>query len=190
MSSSAFNDDDPDRGCCSSWLPLENVLASTNYMIQITPLDSLGDTARSRSAGGRSSSAPGSRLDLRDPRPRRRSAGLGGNDVITGGNGADLIFGGPGNDRWTEGRLGSIFDRHGVDILRGSGGLDVLDARDRHAGRHPRRRPGPGLVQRRPHGQQARLPLARRPRPFEGPQPPGRRGDPALATLYSRIHGL
>ena len=33
-----FNDDDPDRGCCSSWIPLIDADSSTTYMIQVSAL--------------------------------------------------------------------------------------------------------------------------------------------------------
>ena len=33
-----INDDDPDRGCCSSWIGLVDAQAMTNYYINISPL--------------------------------------------------------------------------------------------------------------------------------------------------------
>jgi Ca2+-binding RTX toxin-like protein len=133
----AVNDDDPDRGCCSSWVPLENALASKTYMIQITPLDALGDTSELTLSWGPLILGTEARDTILGTPASEEIRGLGGNDVIVGGNGADLIFGGTGNDR-TDGKAGSdlIFDRRGIDVLQGSGGLDVLDARDRMRGDH------------------------------------------------------
>ena len=45
-----------------------------------------------------------------------------GADLVFGGRGNDSIRGGPGND--------FLLDRTGVDLLRGDSGVDVLDARD------------------------------------------------------------
>jgi Ca2+-binding RTX toxin-like protein len=127
----AANDDDPDRGCCSSWIALEDALASTTYMIQVTPLEGVGDTSELTLSWGPLIVGTEAGETIVGTPGAEEIRGFGGNDVILGGNGADLIFGGTGNDRM-DGKSGSdrIFDRRGIDVLQGSGGLDVLDARD------------------------------------------------------------
>jgi Ca2+-binding RTX toxin-like protein len=128
----SLNDDDPDRGCCSSWIGLRDAEASTTYMIQVAPLGDAGDvtlTWRPAILGtsGRDTLAGTSGDD--------EIRGLGGNDTITGAGGADLVFGGGGNDTLGGGAGADlVFDHHGDDVLNGNGGADRLDARDRRAG--------------------------------------------------------
>ncbi len=138
------NDDDPDRGCCSSWLPLVDAEASKTYMIQITPLEGLFDTTRiTLSWGPLVLGSPGGETLTGTP-GAEEIRGLGGGDLILGGGGADLIFGGGGNDVMNgQGGSDLIFDRHGRDVLRGAGGADSLDARDRARGDQLIGGPGP-----------------------------------------------
>jgi hypothetical protein len=126
------NDDDPDRGCCSSWVPLVNAQATTTYMIQVSPLG-FGEGADDivlqwgplvlGSGGANVLNGTAGAEELR---------GLGGNDLIRGFGGNDLVFGGRGNDD-SRGGAGNDFllDRVGVDVLRGEGGNDTLNTRDR-----------------------------------------------------------
>jgi hypothetical protein len=87
------NDDDPDRGCCASWVPLKGATAGTVYMIAVSPFDEnepesvvlnwspllLGTRASNVIVG--TSAAD----EIR---------GLAGNDVLRGLGGDDQIFGG------------------------------------------------------------------------------------------------
>ena len=130
-----FNDDDPDRGCCSSWLALVDAEASTTYMIQVGPLEGFGGegvvtlswsplilgTERPghshRDAGRRGD--PRARRQRRHPRRRRERLALRRQrQRPLGGQGGDDV----------------IFDRRGHDVLRGAAGADILDARDRRRG--------------------------------------------------------
>jgi Ca2+-binding RTX toxin-like protein len=127
-----FNDDDPDRGCCSSWIPLIDADSTTTYMIQISSL-SFGGSASLQwgplifgTTGADTLTGTAGAEELR---------GRGGNDVLRGGGGTDLVFGGTGNDL-TVGGAGNDFllDRSGTDTLAGVGGADTLDSRDARRG--------------------------------------------------------
>jgi Ca2+-binding RTX toxin-like protein len=123
------NDDDPDRGCCSSWVPLLNADSGITYLIQVTALDETGGPLRLTwgplifgTNGADTIVGTGAAEEIRGSR---------GNDSIRAGGGADLVFGGLGNDS-TRGGPGNdlVFDRTGLDVLQGGSGLDVLNARD------------------------------------------------------------
>jgi Ca2+-binding RTX toxin-like protein len=127
------NDDDPDRGCCSSWIGLVDAVATTTYYINVSPL-SLEAGPLNLSWGP---------LILGDAAPNvitgtpaaEEIRGLGGEDILAGAGGADLVFGGRGNDSIRGGPANDlVFDRTGLDLLRGDSGNDVLDARDRARG--------------------------------------------------------
>jgi Ca2+-binding RTX toxin-like protein len=127
------NDDDPDRGCCTSWIPLRNATATTTYRIQVTPLSfDAGQFALQwgplilGTNGADALAGTGGAEEIR---------GRGGTDTIAGGGGGDLVFGGGGNDILAGGAGNDLlFDRAGIDVLRGQQGNDTLDARDRAAG--------------------------------------------------------
>ena len=122
------NDDDPDRGCCSSWVPIRDATAGTIYSIAISPFFGPGDlvlnwtplilgTPESDDLMG----TPG------DDEIRARGGsdllrGRGGNDTLFGGRGPDREYGGTGDD--------FVLDRAGVDSLFGRAGDDQLNARD------------------------------------------------------------
>jgi Ca2+-binding RTX toxin-like protein len=127
------NDDDPDRGCCSSWIGLVDAETTTTYYINISPLSLeagpinlawgpliLGD------AGPNIITGTSAAEEIRGMGGEDRIAGAGGNDLVFGGRSNDSIRGGPGNDL--------VFDRTGLDVLQGDSGVDVLDARDRVRG--------------------------------------------------------
>jgi Ca2+-binding RTX toxin-like protein len=125
----AQNDDDPDRGCCSSWLALVNADAATTYLIQVAalgedggPLDLSWGPLIFGTNGADTIVGTAAAEEIRGRR---------GNDSIRGGGGADLIFGGRGNDV-SRGGAGNDFvlDRSGTDLLFGDGGRDRLFARD------------------------------------------------------------
>lgn len=128
-----FNDDDPDRGCCSSWIPLVDAEASTTYRIQVSAL-SFGANSLSLQWGPLIFGTNGvdTLVGTSGPEEIRARAG---NDVVRGGGGADLLFGGRGNDN-SAGGAGNDFvlDRSGTDALLGGGGADTLDARDAQRG--------------------------------------------------------
>lgn len=128
-----FNDDDPDRGCCSSWIPLIDADSSTTYMIQVSAL-SFEPNSLTLQWGPLIFGTSGADTLTGTAGPEELR-GRGGNDVVGGGGGADLVFGGSGNDR-TVGGAGNdlVFDRSGADVLLGSGGADTLDARDSRPG--------------------------------------------------------
>jgi len=145
----AFNDDDPDRGCCSSWVALVDAEASTTYMIQVAPLEgfaSEGEIVLSWSPLLLGTDGPDT---LTGTPAVEELRGLGGNDVVLGGGGADALFGGAGNDMLGgQGGADVIFDHRGRDVLRGAGGPDSLDARDRRRGDRLLGGPGPDLCRR------------------------------------------
>jgi Ca2+-binding RTX toxin-like protein len=127
------NDDDPDRGCCSSWIGLVDAEATTTYYINISPLSLeagpinlswgpliLGD------AGPNVLTGTSAAEEIRGMGGEDQIAAAGGNDLVFGGRSNDSIRGGPGNDR--------VVDRTGLDVLQGDSGVDVLDARDRARG--------------------------------------------------------
>lgn len=124
-----INDDDPDRGCCSSWVPLVDAQATTTYMIQVTPLNGVGGVLALQwgplilgTAAGEvlAGTAAGEEIRAR-----------GGNDSVLGHGGADLLFGGRGNDALRGGPgFDFLLDRSGSDSLVGDGGRDRIDVRD------------------------------------------------------------
>jgi D-alanyl-D-alanine carboxypeptidase len=92
----------------------------------------VGDNSR-----GTSGDRAGNVIDIEHQFARAAGAnnqilGLDGNDVLSGGRGADRILGGSGNDR-IDGRDGDdlLADGAGNDLVRGGGGRDLLVA---HAG--------------------------------------------------------
>jgi Ca2+-binding RTX toxin-like protein len=127
-----INDDDPDRGCCSSWVPIKETTAGTVYSIAVFPLEGFGDSLVLRwsplilgtldsdilvgTNGADEIRGMGSLDVLR---------GRGGNDALFGGSAADVVSGGDGNDL--------LIDRRGTDDLYGGAGNDVVNARDGHA---------------------------------------------------------
>lgn len=127
------NDDDPDRGCCSSWIGLVDAEATTTYYINISPLSleagpinlSWGPLILGN-AGPNIITGTSAAEEIRGMGGEDRIAGAGGNDLVFGGRSNDSIRGGPGNDL--------VFDRTGLDVLQGDSGVDVLDARDRVRG--------------------------------------------------------
>ena len=128
-----FNDDDPDRGCCSSWIPLVDAQASTTYRIQVSSLD-FRPAPLALQWGPLIFGTPGADT-LTGTAGAEEIRGLRGNDVLRGGGGADLVFGGRGNDDSLGGAGNDfLFDRSGIDLLSGAGGRDTLDARDRARG--------------------------------------------------------
>lgn len=127
------NDDDPDRGCCSSWVPLVNADASTTYRIQVAALSEDGGplrlTWRPLILGTGAADVLVGTAGAEEIRARGGNDGVmagGGNDLVFGGRGRDVLRGGPGGD--------FILDRFGVDVLRGQNGADLLNARDRRPG--------------------------------------------------------
>ena len=128
-----INDDDPDRGCCSSWIGLVDAQSMTNYYINISPLSleagpiklSWGPLILGNGAPNIITGTPAAE-EIRGMGGEDTIAGAGGADLVFGGRGTDSIRGGPGND--------FLLDRSGLDLLRGDGGADVLDARDNRPG--------------------------------------------------------
>lgn len=126
------NDDDPDRGCCSSWVPLVDAEATTTYMIQVSTLSfSEGGSGIKLQWGPLIIGTPGPNV-LTGTAGAEEIRGLGGNDVIRAHGGNDLVFGGRGDDV-LRGSTGNdvLFDHSGRDVLRGERGNDTLNARDR-----------------------------------------------------------
>jgi Ca2+-binding RTX toxin-like protein len=127
------NDDDPDRGCCSSWVPLVNADASTTYSIQVSALAEDGRAITLSWGplilGTRGSDTLVGTAGAEEIRAR------GGSDNVSAGGGADLVFGGGGNDV-LRGNGGNdlVFDHRGTDLLMGQTGADRLDAKDRRPG--------------------------------------------------------
>jgi Ca2+-binding RTX toxin-like protein len=127
------NDDDPDRGCCSSWVPLVNADSGTTYLIQVTALEETGGPLRLSWGplifGTNGADTIVGTAAAEEIRGRR------GNDSVRGGGGADLVYGGAGNDV-SRGGAGNdlVFDRTGTDSLFGDGGRDTLFARDSRRG--------------------------------------------------------
>ena len=123
------NDDDPDRGCCSSWIGLVDAEATTTYYINISPL-SLEAGPIKLSWGPLILGTAGPNV-ITGTSVAEEIRGLGGEDLIAGGGGNDLVFGGRSNDS-IRGGPGNDFllDRTGLDVLQGDSGVDVLDARD------------------------------------------------------------
>jgi Ca2+-binding RTX toxin-like protein len=134
-----INDDDPDRGCCSSWVPIANTTSGTTYSIAVLPFeDSTGGHVVLRWSPLVLGGSAGETLlgTAGDDEIRGRGGndvvrGFGGRDVIFGGSGRDAIFGGPGRDLEYGGAGNdSLFDHRGVDRLFGGEGNDRLNARD------------------------------------------------------------
>lgn len=127
------NDDDPDRGCCSSWVPLLNADSGTTYLLRITALEEDGGPLRLSWGplvfGTNGADTLVGTASAEEIRGRR------GNDSIQGGGGADLVFGGRGNDV-SRGGAGAdlVFDRSGTDRLLGNAARDRLFARDFRGG--------------------------------------------------------
>jgi RTX calcium-binding nonapeptide repeat (4 copies) len=125
------NDDDPDRGCCSSWVPIRNATAGTTYSISVGALDGFCRTCNvvlnwsPLILGG---SGPDTLVGGAGAEEIR---GRGGADILRGGGGHDSLLGGRGNDR-EDGGPGNdvVLDRAGVDRLFGRIGNDQLDSRD------------------------------------------------------------
>jgi len=128
-----INDDDPDRGCCSSWIGLVDAQAMTNYYINISPLSL--EAGPIKLSWGPLILGNGAPNIITGTVAAEEIRGMGGEDTIAGAGGADLIFGGRGTDS-IRGGPGNDFllDRSGLDLLRGDSGADVLDARDNRPG--------------------------------------------------------
>jgi Ca2+-binding RTX toxin-like protein len=136
-----INDDDPDRGCCSSWVPIANTTSGTTYSIAVLPFeDSTGGHVVLRWSPLILGGSAGETLlgTAGDDEIRGRGGndvvrGFGGRDAIFGGSGRDAMFGGPGRDLEYGGAGNdSLFDHRGVDRLFGGEGNDRLNARDSH----------------------------------------------------------
>lgn len=128
------NDDDPDRGCCTSWVPLVNADATTTYMIKVEPLSGRGGAfGLEWSPLILGTNGPDNLLGTAAADEIR---GRGGGDVIAGGGGNDVLFGGGGNDVVRgEGGADFLLDRFaGDDLLAGGNGDDVLNTRDFRGG--------------------------------------------------------
>jgi Ca2+-binding RTX toxin-like protein len=123
------NDDDPDRGCCSSWVPIANATAGTIYSIAVSPLGGSGlDVVLNWSPlilgtpGGDSLIGTTGADEIRGQGGADVLRGRGGNDTLFGGRGSDEEYGGAGDDL--------VLDRRGADRLSGGTGDDRLNARD------------------------------------------------------------
>jgi len=132
-----LNDDDPDRGCCSSWIPLVDADSATTYQIQVTPLGfpDFPEPMIALSWGPLVLGTGGADV-LVGTAGAEEIRGRGGPDMLSGGGGDDLLFGGRGNDV-SRGGSGDdlVFDRRGAfDILLGQGDEDRVDARDGRPG--------------------------------------------------------
>jgi Ca2+-binding RTX toxin-like protein len=126
-----INDDDPDRGCCSSWVPISDTTAGTTYSIAVLPLDAALDlvlrwsplilgTPDTDDLFGTPNAE-----EIRGLGGPDLLRGRGGNDALFGGTSIDVLRGGDGND--------FLFDHRGTDDLYGGAGNDVVNARDRSA---------------------------------------------------------
>lgn len=123
------NDDDPDRGCCSSWVPIRNATAGTTYHIAVRPL--FCEDCRVVLNWSPLILGGGGDDTLVGTAGREEIRGRGGKDLLRGGGGDDWLFGGPGNDRSAGGSgRDLVFDHRGTDNLLGNTGNDRLDARD------------------------------------------------------------
>lgn len=131
-----INDDDPDRGCCFSWVPIRNATAGTTYSISVS---NLGAGLPTDSCQRCALIVNWSPLILGTAGPETllgtagndEIRGQGGADVLRGGGGNDTLFGGSGNDREYGGAGNDgILDRRGADQLFGQAGNDRLNARD------------------------------------------------------------
>jgi Ca2+-binding RTX toxin-like protein len=123
------NDDDPDRGCCSSWVPIADTIAGTTYSIAVGSLGGPNGALVLRWSPLILGTSAGETLLGTSGDEELR--GLGGNDVLRGLGGRDAIFGGPGNDLEYGGAGNDfILDHRGADRLFGRDGNDRLNARD------------------------------------------------------------
>jgi Ca2+-binding RTX toxin-like protein len=130
----AVNDDDPDRGCCSSWIPLVDAEATKTYMIQVSSFGTSPSTRIAISWGPLILGTNGANT-LTGTALAEEIRGRGGADTIVGGGGADLLFGGAGSDLLRGGAGNDLlFDHAGLDVLRGETGDDRLTTRDGRAG--------------------------------------------------------
>jgi Ca2+-binding RTX toxin-like protein len=127
----AFNDDDPDLGCCESWVRIQ-ATASEAYYVVLAVLDRTGPIRLNWSPlilGTASADVITGTPGAEEIRGRR------GNDTLRGGGGADVLVGGGGNDLLVGGRgRDRLADHRGIDRLRGGRSADLLDARDFSAG--------------------------------------------------------
>ncbi|MDQ3859351.1 MAG: hypothetical protein M3327_13065, partial [Actinomycetota bacterium] len=124
-----INDDDPDRGCCSSWVPIRYATSGTAYSIVVSSLGDRRSALLLRWSPLVLGTTKGETLLGTSGDDEIR--GRGGNDVLRGRGGRDALFGGRGSDL-AYGGAGSDFllDRRGVDRLFGRSGNDRLNARD------------------------------------------------------------
>jgi Ca2+-binding RTX toxin-like protein len=130
------NDDDPDRGCCWSWVAIRNATAGTTYSISVSDLGAGEPRDPCRFCAVVVNWSP---LILGGAGPEtllgtagnEEIRGQGGADVLRGRGGNDTLFGGPGSDREYGGAGNDgILDRRGTDQLFGQAGNDRLNARD------------------------------------------------------------
>jgi Ca2+-binding RTX toxin-like protein len=134
LSGVGINDDDPDRGCCFSWVPIIDTTAGTRYSIFVAPLSDESDDGPHRGSvqlnwgplvlgsdgPDRLVGTPSSE-ELRGGPGNDLLRGRGGDDVVFGGGGSDRLYGGTGKD--------SLVDHRGSNRLFGNRGADNLDAR-------------------------------------------------------------
>lgn len=128
----ASNDDDPQLGCCSSFVGFEAV-AGTSYRVAVGGFSwDQGSFTLSWSpliigTSGNDTLVGSSGVE--------EIRSLRGNDVIRGLGGADVILSGPGNDRSLGGAGNDILiDFQGLDLLFGGSGADLIAAVDGREG--------------------------------------------------------
>jgi Ca2+-binding RTX toxin-like protein len=129
-----INDDDPDRGCCSSWVPIRDVTAGTTYSIFVAPVSDSADDGANRGLftlrwGPLVLGTRGADRLVGTSRSEEIRGGPG-NDVIRARGGNDAVFGGAGRDV-LRGGAGSdeLVDHQGANRLFGNAGADRLDGR-------------------------------------------------------------
>jgi Ca2+-binding RTX toxin-like protein len=128
----ASNDDDPQLGCCSSFVGFEAV-AGSSYRVAVGGFSwDQGSFTLSWSPFIIGTS----RNDILVGTPGvEEIRGLGGNDMIRALGASDVIVGGPGDDRSVGGPGNdNIIDIRGHDVLLGGSGIDVLYAQDSRGG--------------------------------------------------------